>query len=120
MFRTSSSLSKISWTGSRRFSSGVYSQSTYEGTKISGFQVKPWLEERYEISRGGPSGSPMLIKVHSSLLKAVLSRLGRRWWNAVGFGADCEGDDALQAPGVCGELAYEDDEELAAALGPFS
>ena len=81
----------------------------------------------------------MLIKVHSSLLKAVparwvskdktdarvvrpdvLSRLGRRWWKAVGFGADCEGEDALHGPGVCGELAYDDDEELAAALGLFS
>lgn len=45
--------------------------------------MKPWADDRYEMSRGGPSGEPILITVHSCLEKAELSRLGRRLSSAV-------------------------------------
>lgn len=45
--------------------------------------MKPWADDRYEMSRGGPSGEPILITVHSCLEKAELSKLGRRLSSAV-------------------------------------
>lgn len=85
-----------------------------DGRKISGFQAKPWLEERYEIKRGGPSGSSeMLIVVDSCLEIAELSRLGRLWCSIFCF---CVGVE----PGVVfpdsevfgvGEHEYEDEDE---------
>ena len=49
IFLISSSLRWISCTWSRRSSSGTYSWSQYDGTKISGFQTKPCAEARYVI-----------------------------------------------------------------------
>jgi len=72
----SSSLRRISWTGSRFRSSDSKSHSTYDGRKISGFQSKPWDDRTQVISRGGPSGSPILITVCSCLERDVLSKLG--------------------------------------------
>lgn len=83
--------------------------------------MKPWLDDRYEIRRGGPSGSlAMSMVVHSCLASAELSRLGRRGraaslsWPAAVSGDLLLGDERGLA---LGELEYEDEkEELAAAL----
>jgi hypothetical protein len=87
IFLISSSLRWISCTWSRRSSSGTYSWSQYDGTKISGFQTKPCAEARYVISRRGPSASsaPILMVVHSCWVNAELSRLGRRACNIFCF-----------------------------------
>ena len=108
----SSSLRQISTTWSRRCSSGVYSKSTYDGRNSSGFQAKPWLDERYEIRRGGPSGSSaILIVVYSSLANAELRRLGRRACTTFRFCAEREEGLFAFVSGVLGELEYEDDDE---------
>lgn len=63
----------------------------------------------------------MLITVHSSLQKAELNKLGRRWW-WIDFNlrADCTDDASLGLGlGVCGELEYDED-ELVVALGDWS
>lgn len=73
--------------------------------------MKPWPEDKYEMSRGGPSGAPMLITVHSCLERAVLSRLGRRLASAVAFSLPLGEADGLE---VDGELEYEQSDELPA------
>lgn len=65
--------------------------------------MKPWLEAVYEISLGGPSGSPILMTVHSSLRIAELRRLGLLAWNSFCFCAEEVGDDCVDC-GVMGEL----------------
>jgi hypothetical protein len=61
----------------------------YGGIKYSGFQMKPWLEEMYEIRRGW-SSSPMLIVVHFSVEIAGLRRLSLLRWVAFRFPAECD------------------------------